>query len=949
VNRILTVLLLLLAVTAPAAAQQTDRPAQPAGNDTVLTPQERALQRLRTLGAVAQPDTAVVQQDTVRAQQVRVGGARPQTQAPAAIQRDSVMEALMGVRDYIATEYKGDSAVFNAQTSRLELRGQPQVAREGNNLAADSLIVYDERLAEACGYGQPVLTAAGMQNPLVSEVVCFDVERQIAFARNAQTSVAEGATWHLRGDVYFHGDDFYSHDAIFTDCDLPYPHYHYHFGAQRVKVVRDNVLVARNVTLNFADVPVFWLPFMVQSLSQGRRSGILMPRFGINDIARNSSRYNRRIEDVGFYWAMNDYMGAELSLDWFSNNWTALNGSLDFTWPQRFFRGGVTYRYFWPDAGGREFTIASSNSWDINERTSLNMSANYASSTRFVQQRSWDPMELNRSIDSNGSLRRRFDFGSTSLGVSRRQRINDATTDWTLPSVSFNISPTTLFEALPGDERWYSNLNWQGITSNVRATRRDVGAENTTRSQSNRNTTADISTGLGIGRLTWQQRATFEDAQNLERALPTDSTPVVLPADSRQSGRWSTGLDFQQRLMGTSTFTPNVSMEGQFARTDSSGNRLVHSPMRLSAGASLRTDLFGFWGGVGGFERFRHRFSPAFSYSYSPAVRADSLQRRVFSVREAEEQNRLTIGLSQTFEGRVRAAAGREGAQENVREADEAAAADTAPRRRERAQTINLLSINTDAVVYDFVRARRENQGIVTTSISNTIQSDLLRGLQLSFTHDLWRTLPPAEGGTPGARPDREFAPHLSNLNAAFALNANSWIFRVLGLGRTGTPAETPEGMPPMQETDPNSFGPATDRTRSEHGVIGTGRRTPIGGAPPVGRVGSWTADFTYSLTRPRDLPGGLTQDGSQMLTGRFAFQPTEMWSVRWNTGLNIRDRDFTDHVLTLTRRLHDWDANFDFIRAQNGNFSFQFRVHLRANPDIKLDYQQNDSPNLRR
>jgi hypothetical protein len=47
--------------------------------------------------------------------------------------------------------------------------------------------------------------------------------------------------------------------------------------------------------------------------------------------------------------------------------------------------------------------------------------------------------------------------------------------------------------------------------------------------------------------------------------------------------------------------------------------------------------------------------------------------------------------------------------------------------------------------------------------------------------------------------------------------------------------------------------------------------------------------------------------------------------------------------VLTLTRSLHDWDANFDFVKAQNGNFSFQFRVALRANQDIKLDYEQRD------
>jgi hypothetical protein len=937
------VLFALAAPAVPVAAQQV--PAQPEA-DTVLTPQQRALQRLRALGAVAQPDTMPPAEDAPRAQQVRVNGrAAPQVEAPATIQRDSIMQRLMSLSDYIATEYKGDTALFEAQINRLELRGQPQVAREGSNLAADSLIVYDERIAEACGYGKPVLIAPGMQHPLVSEVVCFDVERQVAFARNAETTVAEGATWHLRGDVYYQGDDFYSHDALFTDCDLPFPHYHYHFGANRVKVVRDNVLVARNVTLNFADVPVFWLPFMVQSLSQGRRSGLLMPRFGINDIARANSRYSRRIEDVGFYWAINEYLGAELSLDWFSNNWTAINGSFDYNFPLRFFRGAMTYRHFMPEEGGRQFTLSTRNTWEIDERTGLSIDGNYTTSSRFVRERSFDPFELNRTIDSNASLRRRFDFGQAVIGANRRQQLSDNTTNWLLPSVSFNVNPQTLFEAMPGDERWFNNMNWQGIQSSFRINRRDIGAEAPPALQNTRNMASSVSSGLSLGRLSWTQQAQYEDARWFERTVVGDTMTTVRPDSAVQTGGWDTSLNFQQRLIGTSTFTPSVSIGGRFQRSGLTENEIVHAPMRMNFGATLRTDLFGFWGGVGNFERFRHRMSPSFSYTYSPAVRPDSLQQLVFSARDADEQSRLTIGLSQTIEGRVRAAR-----EEAVADREIDAAADTAPRRRERAETISLLSISTDAVVYDFVRARRDGEGIVNTQISNSIQSDLFRGLQLSITHDLFRapqltpTEPPVEGVIP-VQPRREFAPHLSRVNASFSINSDAWLFRVLGLGRAGDrPTRDDDGMPDMQDEDPFGRGPATDRTRSEFGMIGTSRRTPM--ARTSGQIGSWNADLTYTLTRPRAQMGG---EDSQMLTGRFGFQPTENWTLRWNTGVDLNTRDFTDHILTLTRKMHDWDANFDFVKAHNGNFSFQFRVFLRANPDIKLDYQQNDSPAARR
>src|SRR5690606_15641430 len=114
----------------------------------------------------------------------------------------------------------------------------------------------------------------------------------------------------------------YCHDTIFTDCDEEEPHTHYHFRANEVKITPGNVLVARDVTLHFADVPVFWLPVMMQSMERGRRSGILFPEFGIGDIARTSSGYNRRINNIGVFWAISDYMGLKLAGGWEANNYT---------------------------------------------------------------------------------------------------------------------------------------------------------------------------------------------------------------------------------------------------------------------------------------------------------------------------------------------------------------------------------------------------------------------------------------------------------------------------------------------------------------------------------------------------------------------------------------------------------------------------------------------------
>jgi hypothetical protein len=108
---------------------------------------------------------------------------------------------------------------------------------------------------------------------------------------------------------------------------------------------------------------------------------------------------------------------------------------------------------------------------------------------------------------------------------------------------------------------------------------------------------------------------------------------------------------------------------------------------------------------------------------------------------------------------------------------------------------------------------------------------------------------------------------------------------------------------------------------------------------------GGWRASLNYTLQRSRAGTGGAE---SQLLSGNLSFEPTEKWSVRWSTAYSFTDGEFANHVLTLSRDLHRWTANFDFIKAQNGNFAMQFRVQLRDNQDLKLDYDQRSGPSER-
>ena len=76
-----------------------------------------------------------------------------------------------------------------------------------------------------------------------------------------------------------------------------------------------------------------------------------------------------------------------------------------------------------------------------------------------------------------------------------------------------------------------------------------------------------------------------------------------------------------------------------------------------------------------------------------------------------------------------------------------------------------------------------------------------------------------------------------------------------------------------------------------------------------------------------------------------MSFHLTEKWGASWSTTYDFVTRDFASHIVSLQREMHDWDAVFAFTRSPNGNFAFNFFIQLKAQPDIKFDYNRNTLP----
>ncbi|TVP78776.1 MAG: LPS-assembly protein LptD, partial [Gemmatimonadales bacterium] len=891
----------------------------------------------------------------------------------------------------------------------------------GIQLEADSAIVYDDGTGRVRTRGSTLLTP-DRGDPVRSRSMVYDIGSSSATALGAETTYSEGgANWIVRGDLDRVEDGLlFGSRTRFTSCDLDPPHSY--FEAENLKIIRDRVLVARSVRLYFEDVPVAWLPFMAQPIQSGRASGLLTPSFSATDVVRTSQGYDRRVSNIGYYWAMSDYSDATLAMDWWSNNYTALTGSLRYNWARQFLSGDASVRRFWRETGAREFAVSTRNSWEVTERTRVRAAGNFVSNTGLVRQNSLDPAELTSAIESNASLQHRFDWGTLALSANRQQYLSDDRVTMSLPNASLNFNTVTLFSAAPQEARWYNNLNLGGSGSFRRDVREFVpqpdsaftfGQADNVRTRAQFRSTASLGDVSLRGSVNYQETAfpsvpaallgSGQGAGSL--ALAPDGMPALFdehgsPVGERVSfadatADWDVSLSYQQRLIGSSTVTPSVSLRGTFARVDSIPEAMSfqEGPTRVNFGLSARTELFGFYPGFRSWDALRHKVTPSLSYSWAPTTRPTELQERVFGVDELRRRSQLNLTINQTLEARVSedrveeeaaeeaggvedgtgdeeapTLPGEDGAEttdatdedtgDDPEDSDEGAEAggaevpglsDEGLRRQPPSRVVTLLSLSTSALAYDLVRADslgRFSDGFTTTSLRNTVRSDYFRALDLSFSHNLWED--------PGESADgrRSFSPHLEQLSLGFRLNDDSRVVNALA-GLLGVDRSEEEdhdhGLTGVQ-ADEDSFAEGAGRGDGfdQNRVLPGGAREGTDG--PAARRQGWDARIQYSLRRPRS-PASAPTSGSlrrQTVRGSLNFQPTLNWEASWSTSYDLEEQRFNDHALQLVRDLHEWEARFGFRQAANGNWSFQFEVSLRANEDLRFDYQQRNTDSTR-
>jgi hypothetical protein len=876
------------------------------------------------------------------------------------------------------------------------------VDRDSQVVVSDTGIYYTEATRHVVTGGHYIIKPGGGQADIIARQpgrVDYDLRERSVRVSNAHLPVNNGQMWYL--DVALaevkadsanpKSSTTWARGGSLTSCDDSIPDFRFVYG----EVKRTGTSIsARPAILYIRDIPVLWLPFIFMDQRPGRHSGILPPQFGLGDIVRNSPTYRRNVDHIGYYWALNDYMDFATWLDWRSAagatqgdpGWLRLNGDWNYKWIDRFMAGRIGIGYTTQRDGTSNTAITWNHGEEFSHDSRLNLSANYVTNTTLQRQNTFNPYTALATIASQANYQTKFGPASVTIGASRKQYPGRQQVDQTFPTLSLTSTAITFgkwFSWTPGFSFSRSdvlNIDQPGVGALTYRVDSITGVRDSVQTKGRNSATASMSFDTPIQLFGYNFRNSFRINQqrnnfpqpvsiyDLNTGVITDTR--IFAATYRTDIDWVPDFTLPPFWRNRFNLSPSLSFSNvdpgpYWVATERTNGKYVHQSKRPTVGVSASPTIFGLFPGFGPFSRFRHSITPTLGWSVAPHASVSdeyllALGRTRFQYLGALPQNAMNFGLTQNIEAKIRPKNDTTG---------------NAP-----GDILRIVSLNMTPLTYDFERAKGHTwkTGLTTETWGYNLSSDLLPGFDFSAQYSLF------QGST--LSDTAKFSPYLTsisaNLNIGRDQNPLAVLTRLFGLA---APAAVASPNPP----------PTPGRPPADQGQVAAIAAQPVAGTPQSGDrfivppSQGWKLSLALSRSSPRPVSGSnvinfdprtrcqqvagnnpflldacLAQQRVQptvdqpvpttiaggpfynipattSLNSNLSFNLTQKWATSWQTTYDLEHHQFASQIVSLQRELHDWRAIFGFTQSPNGNFAFHFTIGLKAEPDIKFDYNR--------
>jgi len=366
-----------------------------------------------------------------------------------------------------------DSTIQDLKRNKIYYYGDAKVKYDDITIEADCIVfnfedhtVFAKGMPDSTGKlaGTPVFSQGNSK--YMAEEMIFNFDTKKGIITKVFTEESQG---------YIHGSKIKKMDdgtinirsGSFTTCSNP-THPHYEFQFAKARVIPDDKIVAKWAYFRLVETPLpVAVPFALIPNSKGQRSGVLIPSFG------ESANRGFYFENMGYYWAINDYMDLEVLADIYTRGSWAVKPT--FRYNKRYsYSGSFAGSYAVNKIGTKgssdyskstDFKIRWIHKQDPKARPKSSFSADvYIVSSNYNKYNAISVNEqLSNTFQSSVAYQTSFAGDMLHLTVNGSHSQNTLThiMTVTLPEVSLTMNRINPFKKLgkPGKKHWYQDIN----------------------------------------------------------------------------------------------------------------------------------------------------------------------------------------------------------------------------------------------------------------------------------------------------------------------------------------------------------------------------------------------------------------------------------------------------------------------------------------------------------
>ena len=822
-----------------------------------------------------------------------------------------------------------DSMYFDLDKRKLYLYGQSHIDYGNITLEAEQTSIdWTERTIKAQYKTDTLGRKRG--KPVFSQNNDVYETEDIVYNFKTRKAIIKGVITEKDG-AYMHGEDvkknsedeLFIRGAKYTTCNLSDPHFF--IESDKIKVVPGKQVISGPFNMKFREVPTpLWFPFGMFPQPKEKASGIVFPSYG------EETRRGFFLRNGGYYFAISDYVDARIVGDIYSKGGYALDATSNYKVRYKF-SGAVNLSYTKNITQG-EINQSESNSFWVRlnhtpqTRGNSSVSASVsAGSTNYNDQNNILLSDPQRSITSqytsSVSYNQRFRNLPFSFSSNFRlnQNVQTGIYDVTLPDLSVQV------------QRFYPLKN---VVKNSKSPLAKISLSHNFVAK-NQFSNAPLSTGLSFDVINES-----ESNQDTLKFSLDNLGEIYKRADI--GGRHSVPISTSFNMLKYFTVSPSFNyQEVWYTREldytyvpEENGVRIdtVDGFSRAgswTSGASVNTRLYGMYylKAIPGIEAIRHVMTPSLSFTYNPdfgsedygvyeTIQIDSTGRtqRVskyqgFAYGSPTGSESKTVGFSLTnnLEMKVRTKK------------------DTANEFK-KVKIFDNLSMNTG---YNFAADSFKLSNISWNARTSFFNKNV--SLTLSGNFDPYQYV---ENGTERGRQVDRYAWNngnglgtLNRLNTAVSINLRPKNSKNKNNDEQQNDGRTDNFNSFDDEVDNSPFG-----TEEQKEYIKRNPNEYVDFDIP------WTLRISYNVNRSKNglADPEISSHGLQF-SGTLGL--TEKTQITFNSGYDIKNKDFTQTRLGVVRDLHCWSLNFSWVPfGRYQSFALTIRPKSSLLQDLKLE-----------